>query len=323
MEFFTPYYFKNNQKMKRIVFIITALFLFSVVSDSNAQEKNLEKAALVLEQLKKPQKNHVLVVSHRGDWRYAPENSLMAVQRCIDLGVDIVEIDVRLTKDGHLVAIHDTTVDRTTNGKGKVSDMTLEEIKKLRLKNACGVRHSRQQIPTLKEIMLLAKGKIMINLDKVEGNTVREAYEVLKETKTVNQAIFKGRETVDFMLKKYGDLMNEIIYMPILIDNTNNPEQFVKDYNKKLSPIAYEVTFSSTNTKNFKEIKKLNKKGITVLNIPLWDALVAGRTDEMALLEGPEVSWGWLIKNGANAIMTDRPEELLSYLKKEGLRSEK
>ncbi|MEM7658856.1 MAG: glycerophosphodiester phosphodiesterase family protein, partial [Bacteroidota bacterium] len=70
------------------------------------------------ERLQHPTKDHVLAVSHRGDWRYAPENSLMAVQRCIDLGVDIVEIDVRMTKDGHLVAMHDKTVDRTTNGSG-------------------------------------------------------------------------------------------------------------------------------------------------------------------------------------------------------------
>ncbi|MGO3707140.1 MAG: glycerophosphodiester phosphodiesterase family protein [Mesonia hippocampi] len=307
--------------MKNIKITLAVLLLLFVnlgMAQSSIQLQT--KADSILHRLKNPTKKQVMVVSHRGDWRYAPENSLMAIQRCIDLGVDIVEIDVRLTKDGHLVLLHDETLNRTTNGSGKLSDKTLEEVKQLRLKNACGVRHSRQQVPTLREVMLLAKDKIMINLDKVEGATVREAYEVLKETQTLNQVIFKGRETADFMLNKYGDLMKEIIYMPILIDNTTNPSEFVSTYNKKLNPLAYEVTFPTITSENFKQIKHLNKQGISVLTIPLWDALVAGRTDEVALLEGPDKAWGWLIENGANAIMTDRPEELINYLKRKGLR---
>lgn len=307
--------------MKNIKITLAVLLLLFVnlgMAQSSIQLQT--KADSILHRLKNPTKKQVMVVSHRGDWRYAPENSLMAIQRCIDLGVDIVEIDVRLTKDGHLVLLHDETLNRTTNGSGKLSDKTLEEVKQLRLKNACGVRHSRQQVPTLREVMLLAKDKIMINLDKVEGATVREAYEVLKETQTLNQVIFKGRETADFMLNKYGDLMKEIIYMPILIDNTTNPSEFVSTYNKKLNPLAYEVTFPTTTSENFKQIKHLNKQGISVLTIPLWDALVAGHTDEVALLEGPDKAWGWLIENGANAIMTDRPEELINYLKRKGLR---
>ncbi len=171
------------------------------------------KAAEILDHLKNPKKDYVLAVSHRGDWRYAPENSLAAIQRCIDLGVDIVEIDVRLTKDGHLVLMHDLSVDRTTNGSGKVSEMTLEEIKQLRLRNACGVRHSRQQVPTLEEVMALTKEKIMVNLDKTEGETVREAFEVLVKTGTVDQAIFKGNDPVAVMRQKYGALMDSIIYI--------------------------------------------------------------------------------------------------------------
>ena len=307
--------------MKNIKITLAVLLLLFVnlgMAQSSIQLQT--KADSILHRLKNPTKKQVMVVSHRGDWRYAPENSLMAIQCCIDLGVDIVEIDVRLTKDGHLVLLHDETLNRTTNGSGKLSDKTLEEVKQLRLKNACGVRHSRQQVPTLREVMLLAKDKIMINLDKVEGATVREVYEVLKETQTLNQVIFKGRETADFMLNKYGDLMKEIIYMPILIDNTTNPSEFVSTYNKKLNPLAYEVTFPTTTSENFKQIKHLNKQGISVLTIPLWDALVAGHTDEVALLEGPDKAWGWLIENGANAIMTDRPKELINYLKRKGLR---
>jgi len=276
----------------------------------------------ILGQLRNPSPDRLLVVSHRGDWRYAPENSLMAVQRCIDLGVDIVEIDVRLTKDSHLVAMHDETVDRTTNGKGKLSDLTLEEVKALRLKSACGTRGSRQQVPTLEEIMLLAKDRIMVNLDKVEGETVREAFEVLKQTGTVDHAILKGRVPVREMRAKYGNLLDSIIYMPIVwYDLEENAAGYIEDYNRELAPMAYEMLFDTEDDPNLvTHIKRMNESGITVLNIALWDDLVAGHTDEQALLEGPDAAWGWLIEHGANAIMTDRPEELIEYLEEKGLR---
>ena len=276
-------------------------------------------AAKVLEHLKKPRKDYILAVSHRGDWRYAPENSLMAVQRCIDLGMDVVEIDVRLTKDGVLVAMHDKTVDRTTNGKGLLSEMTLDEVKQLRLKNACGVRHSRQQVPTLEEIMTLTKDKIMVNLDKTEGETVREAYEILVRTGTVDQAIFKGNDPLEVMRERYGTLLDSIVYMPKLWYDTPSKTEYVKSFNASLKPVAYEMLFDSEESPVFAEIKNMNENGVTVLAIALWDALCAGHTDEMALLEGPDAAWGWLIEQGANAIMTDRPEELMDFLRSKGL----
>lgn len=75
-----------------------------------------------------------MVVSHRGDWRNAPENSLQAIQNCIDMGVDMVEVDLKKTKDGHLIVMHDQTIDRTTTGKGKPENYTLEELRCFRLK---------------------------------------------------------------------------------------------------------------------------------------------------------------------------------------------
>ena len=279
----------------------------------------VNSASDVLERLKNPSDDYILAVSHRGDWRYAPENSLMAVQRCIDLGLDIVEIDVRLTQDGHLVAMHDKTVDRTTNGTGLLSEMTLEEVKALRLKNACGVRHSRQQVPTLEEIMTLTKDKIMVNLDKTEGETVREAYEILVKTGTVQQAIFKGNDPLEMMQEKYGSLMDSIVYMPKIWYDTPNKTEYLQAFNEALDPVAYEMLFDTEESPVFAQINNMNTNGTTVLAIALWDELCAGHTDELAMLEGPDAAWGWLIENGANAIMTDRPAELMEYLRGKGL----
>lgn len=297
------------------------LLLFSLSIVYSAYSQDITEAAKILEHLKNPSKDHILVVSHRGDWRYAPENSLQAIQRCIDLGVDIIELDFRLSKDGHLVAIHDETVDRTTNGKGQVSELSLEEIKKLRLKNACGVRHSRQQVPTMEEVMNLVKGKVMVNLDKTESRWVREAYEILKKTGTVDQAIFKGNDDFKVMQEKYGTLMDSIIYMPKLWPGNKKVRAYREAYENTINPFYYETLFDSEKAETFDMIRDLEKDGDGFLAIALWDDLCAGRTDEVSLLEGPEKAWGWLIEKGANGIMTDRPEELLKYLEFKGLRN--
>ncbi|MFV0247778.1 MAG: glycerophosphodiester phosphodiesterase family protein [Tenacibaculum sp.] len=296
--------------------LLTGAFAFIGIFCTLAQTK----VDSVYQYLKNPTKNYVLVVSHRGDWRYAPENSLQAIQRCIELGVDIVELDVRKTKDGHLVLLHDKTLNRTTNGKGKVSELNLAEIKKLRLKNAINIKGSQQAVPTLREALSLTKDKIMVNLDKIEADMIPEIFTILQETKTLKQVILKGRLAVDKMIKKNGSLMQKIIYMPIISTELKNPNQFIINYEKNLKPLAYELLFSSINSENFKQITYLNKQKRTVLVVALWDELCGGYTDEKMLLEGAEASWGKLISFGVNALMTDRPKSLIKYLKSKGLR---
>jgi glycerophosphoryl diester phosphodiesterase len=215
--------------------------------------------------------------------------------------------------------MHDLTVNRTTNGKGKVEDLTLAEIKKLRLKNAVGVQWSYQQVPTLEEVMLLSKGKIMINLDKTENTLVQQAYEILEKTGTVDHAIFKGNDSVEVMRKKYGSLMDSIIYMPKVWYNLPDINSYINDFNSDLHPPIYEMIFDKTSSPVFKQITQMNSDKITVLAIALWDDLCAGHSDEMAAMEGSDKSYGWLINNGANAIMTDNPEGLLEYLRNKKL----
>lgn len=89
-------------------------------------------------------------IAHRGGIAYAPENTLAAFQNAINQGVDWLEFDVQMTKDGALVVIHDETVDRTTNGTGAVRDMTLEQIRSLDAGQG-------QKVPTFEEVMELAK----------------------------------------------------------------------------------------------------------------------------------------------------------------------
>src|SRR5438552_1297682 len=82
-----------------------------------------------------PASHHkIIVIAHRGDHTEGPENTLAAYEKAIELGADYIETDLRTTKDGELVIMHDATVNRMTNGKGNVKDITWKEIKQLKIK---------------------------------------------------------------------------------------------------------------------------------------------------------------------------------------------
>lgn len=138
--------------MKIRVFLLFCCFLFAVSGGVMAQTR----AEGIREKLLDRDSGEVLVVSHRGDWRYACENSLEAIENAIRMGVDIIEVDVARTKDGHLILMHDEKVDRTTTGTGNVKDLKLSEIRKLHLRNGCHVK-TRYRVPTLEEALLAAR----------------------------------------------------------------------------------------------------------------------------------------------------------------------
>jgi glycerophosphoryl diester phosphodiesterase len=99
-----------------------------------------------------------LRIGHRGAAGQVLENTLGSIEKAIELGVDFVEVDVRTTKDGMLVIMHDATVDRTTTGRGKLSSMTLEEVKRLRTKDG-------QTIPTLDDVLALCNKRVGLMLE--------------------------------------------------------------------------------------------------------------------------------------------------------------
>ena len=108
--------------------------------------------------MKLPYKNPIPVAGHRGVARYYPENTLVGFEAAIELGCDMVENDVHMTKDGELVLMHDHRVDRTTDGEGLVSEMTLDEIKSLDAGSWKDVKFTGTRIPTLREFCELFRG---------------------------------------------------------------------------------------------------------------------------------------------------------------------
>ena len=109
-----------------------------------------------------------LVIAHRGDSAHRPENTLASFASALEVGVDIVELDVQLTADGHVVVIHDPTVDRTTNGSGRVADIPLAELRRLSAgyPEIFGQAYAGERVPTLAEVMAFVRGraKVMVEI---------------------------------------------------------------------------------------------------------------------------------------------------------------
>ena len=111
----------------------------------------------------------MLVLAHRGASGYAPENTMIAFQKAIDLKADGFELDVQMTKDGEIVVIHDETIDRTSDGKGWVKDFTFEELRKYNY-NKTHPEFDHADIPTMREVFELVKPtNLVINIEIKTG----------------------------------------------------------------------------------------------------------------------------------------------------------
>ena len=286
--------------MKKNILLLIVLLATSLTVCAQ-RSKNLVK------ELNDFKSKKVLVVSHRGDWRNAPENSLQAFKNCIDMGVDMIEIDLHKTKDGQLMLMHDNTINRTTDGKGKVSDYTLAELKKFHLRNGMG-RVTFHQIPTLEEVLNLSKGKILINIDK-GYDYFKDVYALLEKTGTTDQVVIKSGYDYAKVKADNGD-------MPIVNLNKPDAEKMIDSY-KALKPVAIECCFSEVTPDVLRLLKKVNENGSKIWINSLWASLNAGHDDDRAVeLNEPDETWGWILKQGAALIQTDRPQALINYLKK-------
>lgn len=259
----------------------------------------------------------VSVISHRGDWRNTPENSIRAIQNCIDLGVNMVEIDIKKTKDNELILLHDKTLDRTTTGKGLPQDYTLAEIKQMRLRNGAGVATSHQ-IPTLEEAMIVAKGKIWVNIDK--GYDYFDLVEkVLEKTGTTQQVLIKAGLPYQKMVAENKAVLDKLFFMPIIDMANPDAMTMVEEYIKNMQPKAFEVCFTQIDQALQNVLDRIQKSGSKVWINTLWPSLCAGLNDDRAVEENQQDSiWGKVIEMGASFIQTDRPKELVNYLRNQG-----
>lgn len=228
----------------------------------------------------------ITVISHRGEHLSHVENTLPAFQAAMDAGADYFELDVRTTADGHLVLMHDSTVNRTTNGKGKVHDMTFAQIRAL---DAQG-----NQVPTLEEALALAHGKIGVYVD-CKDIAPAALVEALEKADMADKVVIYGGHG---FLKHVLELRPNLKVMPEA-DSAANLEKLENELQPRV------VAFDAGDFQD--DVILLAQKNHSEIFV---DRL--GDADNQA-------AWKDALDRGANGIQTDHPAALVAYLRSLGL----
>jgi glycerophosphoryl diester phosphodiesterase len=219
----------------------------------------------------------MLKIGHRGAKAYEPENTLRSFTKAIELGVDAVELDVRRAREGEVVVIHDAKVDKTTNGKGLVSDLTVNEIKQL-------VTDKGERIPTLDEALDFLDKKVRILIELKETGLEEKVLGLIH-----GKGLEKNVIIVSFQeetLRKVRELDNEVDTGLIYVRH-RDPIKAALDLGAKYLLSLYRFTHTAN-------VKKAHENGLKVI---VW---TINKQEEV--LE--------YVKKGVDGIASDRPDIL-------------
>ncbi|MDQ7759054.1 glycerophosphodiester phosphodiesterase family protein [Xanthomonas sontii] len=268
----------------------------------------------------------IFVVAHRGCHNpapahgfpgHAPENSLLGLERCVTLGVDMLETDIRRAGDGTLVMFHDATVDRTTDGTGKVAELTWPQLSRLRLRDDEGGADAplTDQHPlTLQQMLAAAKGRIMLNLD-VKAPIYAEVVEAVRRAGMERQVVVKTEVGVASQDLASMPPFDRINFTPVLLNppGTDDLVQTVRTQTDgKVRPVAIELP--RMRLAQLPAVAALaRQRQVRLLVNTLWEGFVADVGGDADAVRDPEAVWGRLYRAGIGAFQTDEPEALLRY----------
>ena len=237
-------------------------------------------------------KNQLVVIAHRGNHVNVPENSLASYEEAIKCGADYVEIDLRTSKDGLLMILHDDTVDRMTNGAGKVAEKTWAELQSLQLKNPNPNDAVAYRIPEFREVLRLCKNRINIYLDFKDAD-VAETWKQIQAEGMEKQIVVYINKIPDY--KKWRNAAPQMPLMTSLFEEVKNKDQ--------LRYFLGQVKIEALDNISDKEmVQTAQNEGVAV-----W-------LDVQSASEGPQV-WDSALQKGVNGVQTDHPDELIKYLK--------
>lgn len=249
-------------------------------------------------QITLPISQHKLVViAHRGNHVNVPENTLAAYEEAIKSGADYVEVDLRTSQDGILVIHHDDSVDRMTNGTGKVKEKTAAELQKLQIKNNKPTDTAVHRIPTFNEVLKLCKNRINIYLDFKDAD-VAETWKQIQAEGMEKQVVVYLNKIPQY--KQWRNIAPNMPLMTSLIGDVKDKDQL----RFFLGQVKIEVL---DNVYDKDMVQAAQENGVAV-----W-------LDVQSPTEGQE-AWDNALQKGVAGVQTDHPEELVSYLKSKGWR---
>ena len=272
--------------MMKKIFI---LFVVAFISISSGAQPN-----------QPPKLRHsFIVIAHRGDHVIYPENTLEGYAEAIKNEVDYVEIDLRTTKEGKLVSMHDATVNRMTNGKGAVKDMSLAEIEQLRVKSNDSTDNTVYRVPTFEQILALCKNKIYIYIDFKQAD-VALSYSVLKKYGMEKQVLVYINSIQQFIdWRSVAPDMPLMVSMPGSVKDTESMKTFINQTKPDILDGGW------------KEYTNDMVSMAKAAQLTVWPDIQS--KDE-------EQYWEQALAKGFTGLQTDHPAALIKFLKDKGLR---
>ncbi len=325
--------------------LLLSAVLAASVSQSSAAET---RAREILDRFEHANqwRDHVMVAAHRAGGMQAgktiyPENSLAAVEGSIALGAEIVEVDVRRSKDGEFVVMHDSWLDRTTTCKGEVVEHTLAELKNCRLMvEGTGVA-TDEMVSTLREMLAATRDRILINLDnKLDVGDLTGMIAVARDLGMAEQVIVKENlwnAARIAAVKAVMDAIGDFQFMPIIADDAVRDAAFAETVDQAFPMRAAELihwragaeTLTETGGPLFSpRMRAVAVRGdwhiwadtYAIVNKP-GGFLAGGRGDELAVQASlPREAYGFWAEHGATIIQTDEPKAAIDWLTANGYR---
>ena len=252
--------------------------------------------------------SNIYVAAHRGWSSKYPENTMEAFRAAIDLQVDQVETDIRVTKDGVLVLMHDERVDRTTNGTGRVCDFTLEELRALDAGSWKGAEYAGAKVPTLEEFLKLVAPVEGLTIDfelkeyPTEGHEAvafdvcDRALQMIKDAGLADRCVINTFHAGlhEYIQKKFGNYWKHHVYYPEAHNRAATVSPYTYAYCVCMFGDKYYIATPA-------EFEQLRAKGVRT-----WAG--AGVKDEETVKAA--------VSCGAELITCNNPDEILAILRK-------
>lgn len=316
--------------MKRQISLVL-LLLFSSLLVYGKAPRYSSRADAIAAQIHDPHSRYVVVICHRGDWRNFPENSISAIESVIRMGADIMELDLKMTRDSVLVLSHDADVLRCTNfrsvfkgvpGKSPaIKDLTYAEIQRLSLCRAHGVAVDTVRMPTLRQALACCKDRICVNVDQ-GYEFYDEVLAIAGEIGVTDQILIKGKRPIEVVAAHEAKYSRNMMYMPIVDIQKPSGIKLLNSYlDQGVVPLAYEICWQK-NDGTFEDVcRRIIAQGSKVWVNTIWASLCGGdgNDDDAAYLAGnPGDVYQQYLDAGVSMIQTDRPEQLIGWLRKKG-----
>ena len=270
-------------------------FIF-VVAAIPARAQTPDQAEYMLPTLYNDNGDGFVVIAHRGASAYFPENTMAAFEGAVEMGAEMMELDVMMSKDGVPVVFHDNELDDHTDGSGEVDNHTMEQLKQLDAGSWYAPHFSDQRIPTLEEVLAYARGKIALNIEikteavsgKIEGGVEQKSLELVRKYGMEDHVLFSS---FDYRAVRHLKQLDPDMPAALLYDKEQSenrlPSELVALYNAD----AFNCSFSQLNRRWIKDLRSRN--------IPVFVYTVNNKSRMRRL-----------INFGVNGIFTDKPDLL-------------